>query len=207
MQEKRRNSMIFEALIGFRECNRYHAHSKIDETFKHLLRGQARSWHYSIIQTQPDAFVGVMRTRDQRVVDAMPQAKWKELVVQEAGEHSGVCLIEYMPKHVTTYEAFRDDSFAKSQFVARDQVALALENVTCELVSRTMVDISKKGCSYHGPAAWFEVSGTIKSKEEFQKLILQGTGGSRAFGIGLLNPPNSQLYSMAQAVSEAKRDI
>lgn len=194
--------MLRECLVGFRHCDRYAAHGKIDDALRQFPRENLRTWHSSVIQAGPDVFSGSIRTKSDAIVEAMPQAKWREVHLPKEGE---VCdaIVEVAPKRPKQYGAFRTPQNARDYVREKLEESGAFESFEHTLISQSMVEVRKPGCQYTSPSAWFRVTGTLKSRDAYEKLVLHGIGGGHSFGIGLLNPEGSALYAMAKAVAHA----
>lgn len=192
--------MVHECLVGFRKCDRYVAHSKIDDALRNFPRGELRNWHSSVIQSAPDAFSGVIRTKSKEVMDALPEAKWRTLAIPNRGELS-VSYVEVAPKKTNHFTRYRDPVFATEYVRARLQEAGAFEEFTHEYLWATQIEIRKSACPYRAPSAWFRVTGRVKDTAAFERLVLQGIGGSHSFGVGLLNPSESAIHHLAKSVA------
>lgn len=193
---------IKECLVRFAGCNRYMAHSKIDDALRQFPRDGQRNWYHSLIQSGPDTFSGVIRTRSPEVAAAIAQAKWKDLVLPAPGEKCSA-IIEVAPKKIAQYTAFRKTDFALGFTTKRLIESGAFEALDVQHLSYSDFVVQKPGNSYSGPTAWFEVHDTVKDQQALAMLITQGIGGSHAFGIGLLTLTTSALYPLAQSVAKA----
>jgi hypothetical protein len=196
--------MIFEAMVGFRGCNRYVAHSKIDDALRHLPREGLRNWHPSVVQTGDDSFVGAVRTKSKEVMAAMPKAVWRQLELPKVGE-SSTCFVELVPKKSKQFADFRNPELALAYLKSRLDLREVFNHYSCEFVARAFIDIAKQGNAYHCPSVWFSVSGNIRSGEAFEDLVLRGIGGAHSFGVGLFNPKESAIHTFAgSAAATAK---
>lgn len=193
---------IYEAMVGFRGCTRYVAHSKIDDAFRPLPRGELRAWHPSVIRTSENGFVGAIRTQSQEVMTAMPGATWRELILPQEGMDVD-CYVQITPKKTAQFGAFRSRAFAIKFVESRLQERQALSQCICEYLASDIVDISKAGNSYHSPAAWFRIRGKVQSASALSDLVLLGIGGAHTFGVGLLNPAGSQIHEIARKAADA----
>lgn len=196
---------IMECLVRFAGCNRYMAHSKIDDALRQFPRNGQRHWYHSLVQSGPDAFSGVIRTSSKEVTAAITQAKWKELDLPAPGQ---AChgVIEIAPKKIGQYSAFRRKDFALEFATKRLAESGAFTDLQVQHLSNSAFVVQKPGNSYSGPTAWFEVRGTVKDVQALAHLVTQGVGGSHAFGIGLLNLSTSALYQIAHAVALAHQE-
>jgi hypothetical protein len=196
---------IMECLVRFAGCNRYMAHSKIDDALRQFPRDGQRNWHHSLVQSGPDTFSGVIRTTSPEVANALAQAKWKEIAMPSPGQ-ACTAVIEVAPKKIAQYSAFRRPEFALEFARKRLIESGAFDDLQVEHLSHSFFAVEKPGNSYSGPTAWFEVRGKAKDQQAMSRLMTQGIGGSHAFGIGLLNLSTSALYPIAQAVAMARRE-
>jgi hypothetical protein len=197
--------MLLECTVGFRGCNRYMAHSKLDEALIDFPREGQRKWHTSLVQSGDESFSGVIRTKDGDVAKTLRGAKWKEITLPIVGD---VCIayIEVAPKKTTHFGLYRKRDFAQDYVQKRIAECEAFSSFDLEFISSSMIVVPKKGNGYSAPSAWFCVRGKVKSTEALEKLFLQGIGGSHAFGVGLLNPDFSAIFPLAQAVAQAHAD-
>ena len=194
--------MLRECLVGFRHCNRYHCHSKIDDALQPFERGVLRRWHASVIQAGTDVFSGVIRTKSDDIVETLNTAKWKPIDLPAAGE-SCSAYIEIAPKKVKFFSSFRDREDATAYARRRITAADAFESFQLTFVAASELEVLKPGSAYRSPTAWFKVEGVVKSVDRLEHLVLNGVGGSNSFGVGLLNPKGSALYELAEAVAYA----
>lgn len=193
---------MYEAIVGFRDCCRYLAHSKIDDAFKQFPRNGCRSWYSSLIYAGGNRFSGAIRTCSVEVKDSLTAAKWRPLVLSGEGERIEA-YVEVAPKKPSAFDRFRNPEFALEYVNTRLQASGAFSSFDAELISQTMIVIRKPGCGYSAPSAWVRVQGTVASRDAFEQLVFQGIGGSHAFGVGLLNPKGTALFEMAQAAAHA----
>ena len=194
--------MLLECTVGFRGCNRYMAHSKLDEALIEFTRQGQRNWYTSLVQSGDESFSGVIRTKNGDVVNALRDAKWKEIILPAVGD---VCTayIEVAPKKTAHFSLYRNEEFAQGYVKKRILDSGAFSSFELKLVSYSNIVIPKKGTGYSAPSAWFSITGAIASTEALEALFLQGIGGSHAFGVGLLNPDFSAIFPLAEAVAQA----
>lgn len=192
---------IQECLLRLENCNRYTAHSKIDDALRRFARDGERHWHPSVVQVSPDVFRAVIRTRSDEVVKALPMATWRPLQLPGAGE-SSTSLIEIAPKKVSHFTPFRNAGFATDYVRGRLSASGAFASFTLEYLAPSLIEIHKPACPYRVPAAWFRVTGPIHDAQAFERLVLQGVGGSHSFGVGLFNPTSSAIYTAASDTAQ-----
>ncbi len=195
--------MLRECLVGFRNCDRYSAHAKIDDALRQFPRDGQRDWHSSVIEAGPDTYSGVIRTKNDAVVRAVDAGKWRDVVLPGEGDECE-SFIEVCPKKPAHFTSFRSPEFACEYVRQRIGDSQAFASFELELISQGTILIRKKSCPYSAPSAWFRVRGKVKSRTALEKLVLQGVGGSHAFGVGLLTPEGSALFPMAKAVAQAR---
>lgn len=193
---------MYETLVGFRDCCRYLAHSKIDDSLAQFPRGGERAWHSSLIHVGAGRFSGAIRTRSNQVKDALSAAKWRPLILASEGE-AIEAYVEVAPKKPNAFDKFRDREFALEYVNFRLKDSGAFSNFDTELISQTTIVVRKRGNGYSAPSAWIGVKGIVASREAYEKLVFHGIGGSQAFGVGRLNPKGTALFDMAQAVAHA----
>lgn len=197
--------MIKECLVAFHGCDRYVAHSKIDDALRAFPRDGHRSWHSNLIQVGCDEFRGSIRTQNDAVVDALASAQWRELPEIETGK-AREFLVELVPKKARQFSAFRDRVFAERYAVDRITAREAFAEFQCQYIAAGRIDIRKTACAYRAPSAWIRVTGRLRSPASADSLMLHGIGGSTAFGLGLLIPASSALYQLAKAVAGANTE-
>lgn len=193
---------MYETLVGFRDCCRYLAHSKIDDALRQFPRDGARCWHSSLVDVGGGRFSGAIRTRNQAVRDALPAAKWRPVILAGEGE-SIEAYVEVAPIKPKAFEKFRDSEFALEYVNTRIQESGAFSKFGTEMVSRSSIVIRKPRIGYSAPSVWIKVTGTVASADAYEKLVTHGIGGSKSFGVGLLNPKGTALFDMAQSVAHA----
>lgn len=193
---------IKECLVRFAGCNRYMAHSKIDDALRRFPRDGQRSWHHSLVQSGPDAFTGVIRTTDPAVAAELTQAKWRDLALPAIGERCSA-IIEVAPKKIKHFTAFRQVDVALGFVTKRLVASGAFDNLDVAHLANSDFEVHKKGNGYSGPTAWFDVQGTVRDRQALASLVTQGIGGSLAFGLGQLTVKASVLYPLAVAVATA----
>jgi hypothetical protein len=194
-------SKVYEALMGFRGCNRYQAHAKIDDVLRSLPRETLRCWHPSVVEVASDVFVGSIRTNSAEVQHLMNGAKWTVLVMPAVGDET-TSYIEVAPKTVAAFGDFHTPKLATQYVESRIATREVFDKFSVEYVARTHFEIAKFGSAYHGPSAWFKVTGKVKSVEAFENLVIRGIGGSKSFGMGLLTPESSKLFGTSKQAAE-----
>lgn len=192
---------MYEALVGFKDCDRYVAHSKIDDALRQFPRDGARTWHSTLIESGEKLFNGVIRTRDEKVQMALTAAKWRVMAIPKIGEQTDD-YIEVVPKKTDHFKKFRSSDFATEYVTRRIKDSGAFDDsLHIEHLSQSMVHVRKHNNKYSAPSAWFNITGRVASLEAYEHLLTQGIGGSLAFGVGRLSPKSSAIFEIAKAVA------
>lgn len=194
--------MLKECLFKLSGLSRYAAHCEIDRSLPTLKRESPRRWHAVILDVGSEVVAGCIRTSSAAVTESI-SALWVDVPVCPLGQ-SFEGILQFVPSKPLAFNRFRnDDGFAMHACESRLRTtgAFSDDSLKIQLISNTRIAIDKKSCSYTAPSAWFSISGVVQSQQALELLMLDGIGGSRAFGVGKLIGKTSFLFSIANSVA------
>lgn len=173
-------------LIG--TADRYVAHAEIDRQWKDYPRNGQRFWKYGIVQIDDSSSIGIIRTDNPAVGDG-----WHEIVAESAV--SGIVFAG--PKKVTQYGEFR-----RSGDLFFEERLSRYGNLTSLEVSDALtVAINKNRNNFAMPARFARFSLDAFDPASVRLLLLDGIGGARAFGMGMIVPEFSKAYPVVETVA------
>jgi len=173
-------------LIG--TADRYVAHAEIDRQWKDYPRNGQRFWKYGIVQIDDSSSIGIIRTDNPVVGDG-----WHEVNVDNVV--SGIVLAG--PKKVAQYGDFRrsGDLFFEERLSRCGNLA------SLEVSDVFTVAINKNRNNFTMPARFARFSLDAFDLASARLLMLDGIGGARAFGLGMIVPEFSKAYPVVETVA------